>query len=75
MPPDYAPIPVEDFLDPDDPTLFPRLTPTQIEYLAQIGTHQSFARGDLVFEHGQRETPLFVVLSGGPGHHRPGARG
>jgi hypothetical protein len=34
---DYAPIPVEDFLDPDHPTLFPRLTPEQIEYLAQIG--------------------------------------
>ena len=54
---DYAPTPVEDFLDPDDPTLFPRLTPDQVEYLAKIGTHRSFARGDLVFEHGQRETP------------------
>ena len=61
---DYAPTPVEDFLDPDDPTLFPRLTPEQIEYLAEIGTQSSFARGDLVFEHGQRETPLYVVLSG-----------
>ena len=28
---DYAPTPVEDFLDPDHPTLFPRLTPEQIE--------------------------------------------
>ena len=61
---DYAPTPVEDFLDPDDPTLFPRLTPEQVEYLAEIGTQLSFARGDLVFEHGQRETPLYVVLSG-----------
>ena len=61
---DYAPTPVEDFLDPDDPTLFPRLTPEQVEYLAEIGTRQSFARGELVFEHGQRETPLYVVLSG-----------
>ncbi len=61
---DYAPTPVEDFLDPDDPTLFPRLTPEQIGYLGEIGTHQTFARGDLVFEHGQRETPLYVVLSG-----------
>ena len=61
---DYAPTPVEDFLDPDDPTLFPRLAPEQVEYLAEIGTQLSFARGDLVFEHGQRETPLFVVLSG-----------
>jgi thioredoxin reductase (NADPH) len=61
---DYAPTPVEDFLDPDHPTLFPRLTPEQIEYLAELGTHQTFSRGDLVFEHGQRETPLYVVLSG-----------
>ena len=61
---DYAPTPVEDFLDPDDPTLFPRLTPEQIEYLAAIGTQVSFARGELVFEHGQRETPLYVILSG-----------
>jgi thioredoxin reductase (NADPH) len=61
---DYAPTPVEDFLDPDDPILFPRLTPEQVEYLTEIGTQLSFARGELVFEHGQRETPLYVVLSG-----------
>jgi CRP-like cAMP-binding protein len=61
---DYAPIPVEDFLDPDDPTLFPRLTSEQIEYLAEIGSQLTFARGDVVFEHGQRETPLYVVQSG-----------
>ncbi len=61
---DYAPTPVEDFLDPDHPTLFPRLTPEQIEYLAEIGTQLTYARGDLVFEHGERETPLFVVQRG-----------
>jgi thioredoxin reductase (NADPH) len=60
----YAPTPVEDFLDPDDPALFPRLTPEQIEYLGEIGTQLSFARGEEVFEHGSRETPLYVVLSG-----------
>jgi thioredoxin reductase (NADPH) len=64
MRPDYAPNPVEDFLDPDHPTLFPRLTQSQIEYLGEIATRLQFARGDLVFEHGQRETPLFVVESG-----------
>lgn len=61
---DYAPTPVEDFLDPDHPTLFPRLTPEQIEYLAEIGTELTFARGEVVFEHGERETPLYVVRSG-----------
>src|SRR3954462_12543011 len=61
---EYAPTPVEDFLDPDDPTLFPRLTPEQIDYLAEIGTQLTYARGDVVFEHGQRETPLYVIQSG-----------
>ena len=61
---DYAPTPVEDFLDPDDPILFPRLTASQVEYLAEIGSQMSFARGDEVFAHGQRETPLYVVQSG-----------
>ena len=61
---DYAPTPVEDFLDPDHPTLFPRLTPDQVEYLAAIGTQLTYARGDVVFAHGQRETPLYVVQTG-----------
>jgi thioredoxin reductase (NADPH) len=61
---DYAPTPVEDFLDPDHPTLFPRLTPEQMDYLAEIGTQLTFARGDVVFEHGEREAPLYVVQSG-----------
>ena len=61
---DYAPTPVEDFLDPDDPAMFPRLTPEQVEYLAGIGAQQTFGRGDQVFGHGQRETPLYIVQSG-----------
>jgi thioredoxin reductase (NADPH) len=61
---DYSPIPVEDFLDPDDPAMFPRLTPSQVEYLAEIGSQLTFARGDEVFAHGQRETPLYIVQSG-----------
>ncbi len=61
---DYAPTPVEDFLDPDHPTLFPKLTQEQMEYLAEIGTQHTFARGDLVWEHGQRDTPLWVIQSG-----------
>jgi thioredoxin reductase (NADPH) len=61
---DYSPTPVEDFLDPDDPAMFPRLTPEQIDYLAELGDQLTFARGDEVFAHGQRETPLFIVQSG-----------
>jgi thioredoxin reductase (NADPH) len=61
---DYSPTPVEDFLDPDDPAMFPRLTPSQVEYLSEIGAQLTFARGEEVFAHGQRETPLYVVQSG-----------
>jgi thioredoxin reductase (NADPH) len=61
---EYAPTPVEDFLDPDHPTLFPRLTAEQIDYLAEIGSHETYSRGDLVWEHGQRDTPLYVIVSG-----------
>src|SRR5215210_945212 len=64
MPIDYSPTPVENFLDPGDPAMFPRLTPQQVDYLREIGTQLTFARGDEVFAHGQRETPLFVVQSG-----------
>jgi thioredoxin reductase (NADPH) len=61
---DYSPTPVEDFLDPDDPAMFPRLTTAQVDYLAEIGAQLTFARGDEVFAHGQRETPLYIVQSG-----------
>jgi thioredoxin reductase (NADPH) len=61
---EYSPTPVEDFLDPDDPAMFPRLTPEQVEYLEEIGTQLTFARGEEVFAHGQRETPLYIVLGG-----------
>src|SRR4051812_41739020 len=44
--------------------MFPRLTPFQVEYLAEIGSQLTFARGEEVFGHGQRETPLYVVQSG-----------
>jgi thioredoxin reductase (NADPH) len=61
---DYSPTPVEDFLDPDDPEMFPRLTPEQVEYLAEIGAQRTYGRGDEVFGHGEREAPLFIVQSG-----------
>jgi CRP-like cAMP-binding protein len=35
-----------------------------VEYLAEIGTQLRFARGEEVFGHGQRETPLYIVQSG-----------
>jgi thioredoxin reductase (NADPH) len=59
-----SPTPVPGFLDPGDPTLFPRLTPEQIEQLAERGEVLSLSPGDVVFEQAQRDTPFFVVLEG-----------
>jgi CRP-like cAMP-binding protein len=58
------PTPVEGFLDPDDPVLFPRLTAAQIEKLAEGAEALSLSPGEILFEQGQRDTPLYVVLSG-----------
>ena len=59
-----SPTPVPGFLDPDDPTLFPRLTAAQIEQLAERAETLSFSPGEVVFEQGQRDTPFYVVLEG-----------
>ncbi len=59
-----SPTPAEGFLDPDDPTLFPRLTEAQIERLAESAETVSHAPGEVVFEQGQRDAPMYVVLSG-----------
>src|SRR5437763_10439559 len=59
-----SPTPVPGFLDPDDPTLFPRLTAAQIERLAEDAETLSLSPGEVLFEQGQRDTPLYVVLSG-----------
>src|SRR3954453_5259027 len=59
-----SPTPAEGFLDPDDPILFPRLTAAQIEQLAESAEALSLSPGDVLFEQGQRDAPLYVVLSG-----------
>jgi len=59
-----SPPPVPGFLDPDDPTLFPRLTAAQVEQMAERAETRSFSPGETLFEQGQRDTPFYVVLSG-----------
>ncbi len=44
------PTPVEGFLDPDDPILFPRLTAAQIEQLAESAETLSLTPGEVLFE-------------------------
>ena len=59
-----SPTPVEAFLDPDDPVLFPRLTAAQIEQLAENAETLTMSPGEILFEQAQRDTPFYVVLSG-----------
>jgi thioredoxin reductase (NADPH) len=59
-----SPTPVEGFLDPGDPTLFPRLTTAQIEQMAERAETRSFSPGEVLFEQGQRDASFYVVLSG-----------
>src|SRR5215831_14759105 len=55
---------VDDFLDPDDPTLFPRLTEAQIGQVAAIADRRLLAPAEILFGQGQRETPFYVVQAG-----------
>jgi thioredoxin reductase (NADPH) len=55
---------VRDFLDPDDPALFPHLSEAQIGELAGVAEHISLAPGETLFEQGQRDTPFYVVEAG-----------
>ncbi len=59
-----SPTPADGFLDPDDPILFPRLTEAHIHRLAESAETLSLSPGEVVFEQGQRDAPLYVVLAG-----------
>src|SRR4030095_5430673 len=59
-----SPTRVSGFLDPDHPTLFPRLTPAQIEQLAERAETLSFSPGEVIFEQGERDASFYVVRSG-----------
>ena len=59
-----SPTPVEGFLDPDHPVLFPRLTAAQLEQLAERGETRSFSPGEVVFQQGERDASFYVVISG-----------
>jgi thioredoxin reductase (NADPH) len=59
-----SPTPVPGFLDPDHPTLFPRLTSAQIEQLAERAETVSLSPGEVIFEQGERDASFYVVRSG-----------
>src|SRR3990170_1392133 len=59
-----SPTPVSGFLDPNDPTLFPRLTAAQTVQMAERAETRSFSPGEILFEQGERDASFYVVLSG-----------
>ncbi len=52
------------FPDPNDPTLFPRLSERQFATISRFSRKQTYAKGETIFEHGQREAPFLVLTSG-----------
>jgi thioredoxin reductase (NADPH) len=53
-----------DFPDLADEVLFPRLSDAKIEWLAEQGERRSFAAGDVLYEHAQRDAPFYVIDRG-----------
>jgi thioredoxin reductase (NADPH) len=56
---------LEPFPDLDDEVQFPRLSEAKLEFLEKkAGGRESFAVGDVLYEHAVRDAPFFVLLSG-----------
>jgi thioredoxin reductase (NADPH) len=54
----------EVFAELDDPVLFPRLSEAEMERLATRGERRVYETDELLFEHGQRNAPFFVIEQG-----------
>src|SRR4029077_13498413 len=51
-------------IDTRDRRAFPMFTPAQIERIAAYGRQRSTSRGEVLVEAGQKNGPLFVILTG-----------
>ncbi len=56
--------PADDMADLSDPVLFPKMPAHLVEAVRPMAKPRSFAPGEVLFEHGQRNAPFFVVESG-----------
>jgi thioredoxin reductase (NADPH) len=54
----------ETFPDLGDELMFPRMSEAKLEQLAKRGTRRSFARGETLYEQGQRNAPFLVIERG-----------
>jgi len=53
-----------DIPDLADEVMFPRLSDAKIEWLAEQGERRSFAAGEILYEHAQRDAPFYVIDRG-----------
>src|SRR4051794_38789597 len=54
----------ERFPDLSDEVLFPRLSDSKLQWLAERGTRKSFTPGDVLYEHAHRDAPFHVIERG-----------
>jgi thioredoxin reductase (NADPH) len=54
----------ERFPDLADEVLFPRLSDAKLEWLAKRGERNSFEPGEVLYEHGARDAPFYVIERG-----------
>jgi thioredoxin reductase (NADPH) len=54
----------ERFPDLDDDVLFPRLSDAKLAWLGKRGKRRSFEPGEVLYEHGVRDAPFYVLESG-----------
>jgi thioredoxin reductase (NADPH) len=63
--PEVRVVRLEPFPDLDDEVVFPRLSEKKLHWLGKkCAERLSFAEGDVLYEHGVRDAPFFVLLSG-----------
>ena len=56
---------LEPFPDLDDEVVFPRLSEKKLHWLGKkCAERRTFEEGDVLYEHGVRDAPFFVLLSG-----------
>jgi len=54
----------ERFPDLDDEVLFPRLSDAKLAWFAARGERRTFQPGEVLYEHGVRDAPFYVIESG-----------
>ncbi len=54
----------ERFPDLADEVLFPRLSDAKLHWLAKRGERRRFEPGDVLYEHGERDAPFYVIERG-----------